>query len=45
MTPLHYASKYEAAIGGPLVLFCAGMIAETLACVIYVPVDVVKERF
>lgn len=24
--------------------FCAGMLAETLACVIYVPVDVVKER-
>jgi len=24
--------------------FCAGMMAETLACVVYVPVDVVKER-
>jgi hypothetical protein len=24
--------------------FCSGMLAETLACIIYVPVDVIKER-
>lgn len=24
--------------------FCSGMLAETLACIVYVPVDVVKER-
>lgn len=27
-----------------VVHFCSGMIAETIACLIYVPVDVIKER-
>lgn len=27
-----------------LVHFCSGMLAETFACIIYVPVDVMKER-
>jgi hypothetical protein len=27
-----------------VVHFCSGMLAETIACIIYVPVDVVKER-
>jgi len=30
--------------GDFLVHFSAGMIAETIACIIYVPVDVIKER-
>ena len=36
-----------AAVGGlpgPVVHLRAGMIAETVSCVIFVPVDVVKER-
>ena len=32
------------ASGGFVVHFCSGMIAETIACIIYVPVDVIKER-
>lgn len=44
-----YLCSYEAAktrLTGQdfMVHFWAGMIAETLACVVYVPVDVVKER-
>jgi hypothetical protein len=30
--------------GNFVVHFCSGMIAETIACLIYVPVDVIKER-
>jgi hypothetical protein len=30
--------------GNFVVHFCSGMIAETVACLIYVPVDVIKER-
>ncbi len=36
-SPLNGASS-------PLIHLSAGMLAETLACVIYVPVDVIKER-
>ncbi len=31
-------------VSSPLIHLSAGMLAETLACVIYVPVDVIKER-
>jgi Mitochondrial carrier protein len=34
----------DAASGDFLVHFCSGMIAEMVACIIYVPVDVIKER-
>jgi inorganic pyrophosphatase/solute carrier family 25 iron transporter 28/37 len=27
-----------------LLYFCCGIIAETVACVLWVPVDVIKER-
>jgi Mitochondrial carrier protein len=30
--------------GNFVVHFCSGMIAETIACIVYVPVDVIKER-
>lgn len=30
--------------GNFVVHFCSGMFAETIACIVYVPVDVIKER-
>lgn len=36
--------QHNITIPEPAVHFCSGMLAETLACIIYVPVDVVKER-
>jgi hypothetical protein len=39
-----YSSEEDSTSGDFLVHFCSGMIAETVACVIYVPVDVIKER-
>jgi hypothetical protein len=49
-----YLGTYEAAKsrlssrdvnnGDFVVHFCSGMIAETIACIVYVPVDVIKER-
>jgi hypothetical protein len=40
-----WESNYKPSAGGDfLVHFSSGMIAETIACIIYVPVDVVKER-
>ena len=38
------ADARTSSIHGPFVHFACGMVAETIACIIYVPVDVIKER-
>jgi hypothetical protein len=37
-------AQHNISIPESAVHFCSGMLAETVACIIYVPVDVVKER-
>jgi Mitochondrial carrier protein len=39
-----YSLEEDSTSGDFLVHFGSGMIAETVACIIYVPVDVIKER-
>lgn len=40
----HWSSDSAAGSGDFFMHFTAGMIAETISCIIYVPVDVIKER-